>query len=450
MSPPPPKSNVDVDVDVDAAIVRSTTRWQQFYVALTDVEKTVLDKAALGHKLKVVCYELDVPYDTVQKRFKRWQEALGLSSLNQLLHVWQSVRTRQPERAMALTDDVPTIIRYTPDVALAVAMQRRPGYQEVTLPDTLRKRARGGQGSRGINALCSEPRRQLDTAEHMAECVMSPALWLALLTIGQEVGASGLQRAVVPFQHQLFLQMLGAADAADAPAYAMPQFFEALASDETHGVDSWGEGAPLALPLALTARALGLLSHVPVSAAEADVRRSPPQAEQAFWASRAQRMSYAAYSAHNDAALWQRFCAGVRARDDRAVASTLHALTLDIVLGPLTGMAVAIVARSTRFAAIRDEFSVFYPVILRARLRHAQHLGLHPRRLLAYFALQEAGLPVQASTVQLAPDENIVTEVDFSSPVTEAVLRRVERRLRASAPTGTQSLFQLTDLLRAV
>ena len=106
---------------------------------------------------------------------------------------------------------------------------------------------------------------------------------------------------------------------------------------------------------------------------------------------------------------------------------------------------------ASRFAAIRDQFTLMYLVILRARLRHAQYLGMHPRRMLAYFALQEVGIPVHASTLQLGPDESILSEVDFSGPVTEAQLRRVERRVRdAQVETFAQPLLPLAELLRAI
>ncbi len=320
-----------------AAIASAAARWQRFAASLSEVDTIVLDKAALGQKLKVVCFDHNVPYDTLQKRFKRWQEELGLPSLNVLLYVWQVVRNHQPRHVTAtnsatgVTDstapapnhshasDVPTLIRYASDVALEVAMQARPGYTEVSLPDSLRVRAR----SSGVHALCGEARRRVDITEHMAECVMSPALWLTVLTIGQQVGASGLQRAVVRFQHQLFLQMLGTADSSDgyansnANANAAAQFCEALQSDEGLGAGYWGEGAPLALPLAITARAMGLLKDVPTTAAETELRRSPPMQQRAFWELHAARIDYAAYVTRNDIALWQRFCAGIR--DDQAV-----------------------------------------------------------------------------------------------------------------------------------
>lgn len=252
------------------AIAKATERWQRFYSSLSEVDKIVLDKAALGQKLKVVCFDHNVPYDTLQKRFKRWQDDLGLPSLNVLLYVWQVVRAQHPERATEVADDVPTLMRYAPDIALEAAMQRRPGYKEVHLPESLSVRAPG------LIGLSSDALRQQGFTEQMTECVTSPALWLALLTIGQQVGAMGLQRAVVPFQHQLFLQMIGAADAADVGTIAQTQFFEALESDEELGTGQWGGGAPLALPIAITARALGLFAGVAPCTAETSLRRSPP------------------------------------------------------------------------------------------------------------------------------------------------------------------------------
>lgn len=384
----------------------------------------MLDKAALGQKLKVVCSAHDVSYDTLQKRFKRWQEDLCLPSLNVLLYVWQVVRTQRAERATEVADDVLTLMRLAPEVALAAALQQRLGDREVSLPDSLSVRAPG------LGTLRSDLLRQQDAAEQMGECVMSPALWLALLTIGQQVGAMGLQRAVVPFQHQLFLQMLGAADSADTSSTAQAQFFKALEIDEITGLGQWGPGAPLALPMTITARAMGLFSDVAPCATESNLHRSPPLQQRGFWESHAARINYAAYVTRNDIALWQRFCAGIR--DDNIVTTTLQAVTLDIALAPLTGMAVALVARSARFANIRGQFAAMYQVIIRARLRHAQALGLHPQRLLAYFALEATGIAAHPSMMQLSASENIVTEVDISGPVYQAEMRRVERRTRAA------------------
>ena len=150
------------------AIASATERWQRFYASLSEVDKIVLDKAALGQKLKAVCFALDVSYDTLQKRFKRWQDDLRLPSLNVLLHVWQVVRTQRPERATEVADDVPTLMRYAPEVALEAAMQQRPRYRDVRLPDSLSVRAPGLIGLR-VDSL-----RQQDLAEQMGECVMSP------------------------------------------------------------------------------------------------------------------------------------------------------------------------------------------------------------------------------------------------------------------------------------
>ena len=46
------------------AIAKATERWQRFYASLNEVDKIVLDKAALGQKLKVVCFDHNVPYGT--------------------------------------------------------------------------------------------------------------------------------------------------------------------------------------------------------------------------------------------------------------------------------------------------------------------------------------------------------------------------------------------------
>ena len=43
------------------AIAKATARWTCFYASLIEVDKIVLSKAALGQKLKVVCFDHKVP-----------------------------------------------------------------------------------------------------------------------------------------------------------------------------------------------------------------------------------------------------------------------------------------------------------------------------------------------------------------------------------------------------
>lgn len=421
-----------------SAIERATQKWQEFYSALGDVDKIVLDKAAAGHKLKVVCYEHDVPYDTLQKRFKRWQDQLGLPSLQVLLYVWRIVRTTAAKGEVNLPEDsVPTLMRFAPEIALEVAMREHAGYHEISLPAALRAQAIRPSST------AAEIDRRAHAAERMTECVMSPALWLALLSVGQEVGGAGLQRAVVPAQHQLFLQMLGTADPADLPDTSVASLFAALDRDEYSSSGQWGAGAPVALPLVLTARAMGLLARFTRCDTEAMLRAQPPMQQRIFWESRVERIKYAAYDTRNDVALWQRFCAIVH--DPAAAADLLRGVTLDIVLGPLTGLAVAIVARAPRFAAQRETFARMYSVVVRARLRHAQHFGIHPVRLLGYFAMEDAGIPTHSTHARLGPDESIVTTVDIKSAVNQSALRRTISRtqhlerpkfVRTSDPMG--------------
>ena len=114
------------------SIQRATNRWQSFFSTLSQADITVLDRAATGHKLKVVRFEQDISYDTLQKRFKRWQFALVLSSLATLLHVWRVVRVRQIETDV----DEPTLMRYAQDVSTESA-QRVP---EIDMPSELRHR----------------------------------------------------------------------------------------------------------------------------------------------------------------------------------------------------------------------------------------------------------------------------------------------------------------------
>ena len=414
------------------AIEQAVLHWQRFYRSLDDTEKRVLDRAAAGHKIKVVCYEESVPYDTLQKRFKRWQVQLGLPSLTALLHMWRMARMAQEDgksnnatAAQAAPQDEPALMRYAPEIALESALRELPGYKEVRLPEVLRQRAIAP------HAIGSNLRRREERAELLAECVMSPALWQALLAVGQEVGTTGLRAAMVPMQHHLFLQMLGASDGAatntaNASSDRTAEFLRSISAYEFMGLGHGGGAVPLALPIAVTARALGLLRPHALSEGELSLTRSSPSQKKSFWEARAKRQQYAAYSAHNDIALWQRFVAGLR--DEATLTEVLRGVTLDTVLGPLTGMAVSIAVCSNRFSDLSDRFAKSYDVIVRARLRHAQQLGVQPLRMLSYFSLEAAGIPAHQTMVQLAPEEAILLETAPSAVPRVRWPRRTERR----------------------
>jgi hypothetical protein len=397
------RSSTPANTDLgDIARIRPV--WQQFYADLNATDKRVLDRAAAGEKLKVVCYELDVPYDTVQKRFKRWQTQLALPSLQTLLVVWRIVRSsRRALRTDRLVDPAPALLRHAPELAIEYALQEHDAQYEVRLPEKFKAchtdwpSAVLKQAMTGSRALA------------LAEAVFSPALWFALLVTGQENQLEGLRQALVPQQHLAFLQLLGVASGSQT--HGTVQALQKVVDEESAADWLTLAGTPFALPLLCSGRALGRYSSLARSAAEARLRAAPPLQQRHHWEHFAERVQVTAYDAHNDVALWQRFCAVTH--DVDAAMTLLRGVSLDVLLGPLAGLCVAVALAHPRFAASHSVLFKIWRAMLIARVRHAQSLGISPPGLLAYFSMEESGIATAASYFALQPDESLLDDVDI-------------------------------------
>jgi hypothetical protein len=441
-------------LDADA-LQHATLTWQNFYSSLDEVDKVVLNRAAAGHKLKVVCCEQNVSYDTLQKRFKRWQAQLGLPSLNTLLYVWRVVRA---DHAQTLHDE-PSLMRHAPEVALETALRQQPGYKEVVLPEALRagalsskatretppsssaknaqtarkaaiadsgKLAIDGSGlpdlfelraietkerDRRLFAEKSE-RRDAEASATLADAMMSPSVWANVLDVGQGRGLAALDASDVVMGHRLFLALMEIAPIKARDSDAVSRSLAYLSNSDgallpsTTGATSLSGG--IELPLAISARRLGVLREVPESIAEADARQMSTHQVKRFWEQHTARLTHPAFSAHNDIAFWQRFCAFVK--DEAKLRELVRTITLDLLLAPLTGMAVAALTLAPRYAAMHTDMSAIYQAFVLARRRHAQHLRVHPNRLLEYHAVQAAQIASQPSNVLMAANERLVLD----------------------------------------
>lgn len=445
---PPPKKTRKKSSDAGATQSTNTPhdpvqiaadQWQNFFNALHDVDKIVLDKTAAGYKLKVVCYDHAVAYDTLQKRFKRWQDELGLPGLTALLHVWRTIRSKQ----ISAFKDEPPLMRHAPEVALEAVLRQQPGYNEVALPDVLRN------GTITRDTVADESRRVNDANAQLAQCMMSPAVWFATLSIGQDIGIPALQRSDVPLQHHVFLAMLDAVQINTTQntddIEHITQWLQHIDADRFAGMGRYGSGGQQGLPLAITARKLGLFSDaseiafVALCQSEIEVRQMAAAQLRSHWQSYAERLKHAAFSTHNDLAFWQRFC--VYMGDAEKLRALVRTITLDLILAPLTGMIVAMLATGKRFAVMHTEMYPVFQVFLLARRRHAQSLGIHPSRVLAYFAMEQSAVAAYHSMVLLAPAE--VLTVDAASA---AMMRKLERTSRKPPAVKEEGTFSLDAL----
>ena len=265
-----------------------------FFSSLSAQDVQVLDRAAAGHKLKVVCHEMQVSYDTVQKRFKRWQQELNLRSLPMLLHVWRTVRARQT----VIDDSDPTLLRYAAEVAEEAAMRLAVPLPDVVIPEAQRKRQPPAE------VFAKRARTRRSDMVQLTQCVLCPALWHTLLSIGQELGEHALQRAHVLAQHRLFLHVLTPEVALPSGDIAITALLDWLQDvDRATSMMSTGRGTPVALPLVVAARRMNLLDGYALCGAEAALRDSTRAQANAIWERSAGAMSTTACSSLDDVAL---------------------------------------------------------------------------------------------------------------------------------------------------
>jgi hypothetical protein len=393
-------------------IARAADKWQRFFSALCEQDRQVLDRAAAGQKLKVVCHELDVNYDAVQKRFKRWQQELDFHSLNNLLHVWRTVRSKQ--RLVDLAE--PTLLRYASEIANEAARRLNNAAYDMTISDAQRQR----QPAAEMFARSTHPRH--GDGPLLTQCVLSPALWHTLLCVGQEQGEAALQRAHIVAQHRLFLHALMPNEPVDADDQSVTHLLRWMRDiDRASSMMSTGRGTPVALPLLVAIRRMHVLRHHALSGAEIALRDSTRAQESAIWQRVADAMGAVAFSAHDDMAflhqMWRDVKIKPAARDAQSGGSDIDggapepefaAVATCHVLGPLTGLALALMATQIQHPDLAACSAEALQTLVHVRLQHAQALGIHPVRLLAHFSMREAGVAVESKFFALQSGELLI------------------------------------------
>ena len=384
------------------SLLRATDRWQSFVETLTASDITVLDRGAAGHKLKVVCHEQDVSYDATHKRFKRWQQTLNLPSLVALLYVWRATREQSAQPDL----DEPTLMRHAS--GLAKEMSRRLSRPAQRLEVSAERRRRHPQHHLVIDSRARRESHRLA----LAQSVLSPALWHALLGVGQDMGHLGMRRVHIPAQHCLFVNTVAGSVLLPKQSRAVLALLDWARDIDTTGfMARIGRAAPFALPMILTARHAGVLEHVPISGAEIALSHCTiPQASFA-WQQLAGDCASAAYDSMQDIeflqALWRR---DSRASELRAM---VNALPPALVLGPCAGLALSVLAADATMPLTALAAAEKLRSAVDARLRHAEILGIHPLRLLAHFSMQDAGVEGDLNLVLLATGELLLDEEGF-------------------------------------
>lgn len=396
-------------------MLRATNHWDHFFSSLTREDITVLDRAAAGHKMKAVCRDLDVNYDTLQKRFRRWQDDLKLTSLNSLLIVWWTVRAKE----RPVDADHPAILRLATEVATETARRLKQPALDVEIPAAQRVRQLPAE------IFAKSVQRRRGTPVTLTQCVLSPALWHALLSIAQELGALALRRAHICAQHRLFLATI----APDQPIAAGDQPINKLLAwlkdtDRATSMMSTGRGTPVALPLVVAARRAGALDAFGFSGAECALAHAALSAADDIWQQVAAASATSACAALDDMAVlhdfWRReSSADSRAKlDDHSDSVPTHTsvdgiaepTTPTTVLGPMSGLTMALMATQIKQPTLALAAAERLNTMVRARLRHAEILGVHPVRLLAYFSMMDAGIVGDPKSFELRRGELLLDE----------------------------------------
>ena len=381
------------------SLLRSADRWQSFVEALTPSDITVLDRAAAGQKLKVVCHEQDVSYDAIQKRFKRWQQTLNLPSLVALLYVWRTTR----EQPVGADINEPTLMRHASAIAGEASRRlSRPAQRIEVAPE---RRQRDPQ-----HYLVNDSRARRESHRRaLARSVLSPALWYALLGVGQDMGPLGLRRVHIPAQHSLFVNTVTATVLQPQQSRAVLALLDwAQDIDVTSYMARIGRAAPFALPIILTARHAGVLEHMALSGAEIALSQRTTSQALFDW----QQIAGACASAAYDSLLDSEFLLAIWPREgrDRELLTMVETLSPHLIFGPCTGLALAVLAGDTSMPLIALAATEKLRAVVDARLRNAEILGVHPLRLLAHFSMRDAGLEDDLSLTLLATGELLLVD----------------------------------------
>jgi hypothetical protein len=248
-----------------------------------------------------------------------------------------------------------------------------------------------------------------------------------LLDAGQARGVDALISRDIPLQHAVFLSMVSAAPLDVRQHAAIQAWLAAFAEEDLFLFGERSLAANIGMPMALAARRIGALKGVAEAAFERDYKQMTTNQVKKQWEQRTQRYAHPAFSGHNDLAFWQRFCAF--AKEEEKLAELIKTITLDLVLAPLTGMVVAVLTYADRYAALRETMNPVFQAFVLARRRHAQTLGLHPARLLAYFALRDASVAISMSHVLIGANEMLTIDSQTASEpidVSHCVMRNSE------------------------
>ena len=97
-----------------------------------------------------------------------------------------------------------------------------------------------------------------------------------------------------------------------------------------------------------------------------------------------------------------------RKDNDERLNRALVSAPKNALLGPLTGMSVAMLAMQGNQSSTSLRAHKLVGVMVRARLRHAEIVGVHPLRLLTFFSMQEAGWANDPTLVFLSTDERLI------------------------------------------
>ena len=167
-----------------------------------------------------------------------------------------------------------------------------------------------------------------------------------------------------------------------------------------------GLRAPLALPVVIAARKALALRRFNASAAERTLAASSSAEMSTFWECIAANTGTPACCPLADVAFLQTVLQDLD--NDEHLNRALVSVPKTALLGPLTGMSVAMLAMQGKQSSTSLRAYALMGVMVRARLRHAEIVGVHPLRLLTFFSMREAGLANDPTLVFLSTDERLI------------------------------------------
>jgi hypothetical protein len=338
---------------------RALRRWAAFRDELDPAKISQLDALAAGRALKAVAAEHGLTYEALHKRLHRWRQRLALRSTADLLYLWGQVRDEP------VAPELPTLMRYLRDGAVeAPGDERVGGRPPVPFPAHALDRF-------------APPRREpshLALRRRTSLALLSPALWCALLELGDVRRGFGLQRRAVLAAHEVFVALLDHPPVPTRVAACVRTLHAAVCPATPSNAHGRHDLEPVERLLQRLGEAIApeLRALRPIDIE--DAHHEPARLRLLYEVS--EDMDYA-----------ERLLTEVTAGRCEGIRGVLEHMPNDMLWAPRVGVALTLAARrcGEHDPSLLDALNI----VLATRSAMALHVGAHPVRLLVVLALRE-------------------------------------------------------------